>query len=474
MSKRLDAVLRVGHEFQGAQSETSHTGVDPSIVKPRGGDRIFGPQGFEQPPPPPPKISVPGIQPQPPSVSITTPDLAGKIVEAANVIGMEESELAQMVTTLLACVDPQETGFLSAFFSVMDMHLMLDEEIAELESDVGQFAISQDTKGILGTSPSLAESIYFFADTTTLLAIRHLEDPCAMESHMNELSDELQTAVESRASKIQMIASMAYPGRESLLRWKQAQTRVFASARLPWMNEDYENETKADDLAEMMEEMGFSVGEEEAPPSGKTMSTNGAALSRIPIPRPGRNIRSMVAMYAILLNGNILFQLPTTTEELMRGHRRIQCLKTLKCAETTDEFVANIYEPIYNLGYMRTLTFGFFVPRRMRETTAPRYRGDVNLQRFQQQWILKEGEVGPRLYLEQMIANTYISLAMLAAVYVFAYQDYGGRAWRSVLETLDILQRNRELMEREQQQQQVLRERQQENRRLQRALRNLT
>lgn len=357
MSKRLDAVLRVGHEFQGAQSETSHTGVDPSIAKPRGGDRIFGPQRFEQPPPSPPKIFVPSIKPLPPSVSITTPDLAAKIVEAANAMEMQESELAQMANVILACVHPKEPAFLASVLKTTTFRKMTNKQLDMFEADIAKYALSQDRDGILGPSPTLMECVYFFGDPQTLLAIRHLEDPCAVEDFVEKLPNEVRRSVFDRAAKIRMIAGVAYKGGDAIRKWKRGQTLFFASLDL-----DEEGEQTTVPPTDAFNKMGIS----NSTASGMdTLSTQGAALQEALDHAPENIVRYTAGFYAFLLLFEISKVAPQVLAEfsLAREYRRCRDTPTMRggiCEWTSEDFAERMFKPRIELNFMRTLTVGMF------------------------------------------------------------------------------------------------------------------
>ena len=428
---RLETVLRVGHDFQERPDPTG-----PSAEKPfmrRMSSNSIAKKERPEPPKnkaedaPVIKIADEAIPPLPPPGTEVAPALL-KIADVAEVTGLDPVELRADVTTLLACVDPGEPAFLEELFSKLDFYAMSDDDISSLETEVGKFAASKDDWNILGDAPTLMESVYFFTDPILFLSIRHLEDPCAMQKALMRYDEDVRARVFDQAAKIQMIASMAYPGNDSLMHWKRGQTRFFASARLREFDKDFEQ----------VEAVPSLVGP--ASTTTSTMATEAPAAKVLTAVRSVPTSRKVIGMWIIALSGRVLYEGPQTIREINRALDRKSCL--LKYSGESwldqcqnDEFMNSIYEPFYNLGLARTLTMGFKSPR-LRYPGLPPSLDDA-LVDFKAAYKDLEEELGPGFYLElNVLANLYLKLGVIFALFLVEYYGLVGTAYENTLPPL--------------------------------------
>ena len=410
---RLETVLRVGHDFQERPDPTGppfkpaqNRAYSNSKPAQRGKSDVPVIKITEEAKPPPPK---PGTE--------VAPALL-KIADMAQRTGLNPAELRADATLLLACMNPGEPAFLEALFSGLDFYAMSDDDIASLETEVAKFAASKDRWNILGDAPTLMESVYFFTDTILLLSIRHLEDPCAVQDTLMRYDEDVRARVFDQAAKIQMIASTAYPGNDSLMHWKRDQTRFFASARLPGLDKDFE---KAEAVPSL-------VGPGSAPTT--TMATEGAAFNQVRTAVGSVvNVRNVVGLWVAVLTVKALSDAPETIHEISRGYNRTACLqKPTDCREliqSEDDFVASIFEPYINLAPSMMLCTGFCTPFKQEVLLQPWMKGhkETQLERFKENYLDREQRAGIEYYRKQMTINLAINLSTVAVLIWLVYSE---------------------------------------------------
>ena len=361
---RLETVLRVGHDFQERPDATG-VKANPASRQQSAPTVNISRQDMSKP-------------------TLSNPEFSETLSDMAAATDINKESLAKTVTTLLACVRVQEFEFLRNFYSEMVFCNLSDDEISELESEVAEFARTRDEKNYLGGTPTLMECVYFFADTLTLLAIRQLEDPCAIKEIVDSLTQDVRSAVLDRAAKIYMVASMAYPGNDCILHWKRAQTVIFASARLPWMNEEFE-EVKED----------ASVATQQITSLLTTATAGGAEEVLESLPTRNQAAKTLCALYVVALGGSIAWNMPNTLRELDRAHTRLRCLEDQSCPQTPYEFADAIYRPYDQIRKLKTLTLGlypFSASEEVKMAGIP-YR----LVRFRE-WVRTIEHANPRFY----------------------------------------------------------------------------
>ena len=431
---RLETVLRVGHDFQERPDPTA---VPPSIVKNRSrfysGNSEATPGGSDVqdelakvvlPPPPP--------APPPDALSVWNPKMAASLEDIAVENGVAIEEVSEIATTLLTCVEAEDYDFLEDLLSAVELKDVGEDEFGELERTAAALAKSKDADGILGDAPTLIESIYFFADTLTLLAIRRLEDPCAVESVVQSLPEEIRTKVLDRAARLWMLASLLYPQDDPIKSWKRTQSVFFASIALP----------SAPDASVAL----LNVQDTTAAFPDET-PTSGAAADRLIETAQKNKFKLAFLYYVFLLSGQMEGTEPLRVAERVEVFRI--ALRGATCYRGTDlcnldefEFAKLLARPSYELDWWTTLRaplvpWGLSAPIPYDELNREpewwklrlsrwKYENPGKLPTYHEDTLAKKMEENGRRYAVMRTFGNIVlppSIVILVGLYLFSRED---------------------------------------------------